>query len=92
MMVRNAMRIIVLTILKLNDPVINKLLTDLPFATFFVNLSCYLRDMIIKLDLTHNTSNQQTSLSPTGTITFSSQGASVEDTGQVAGKRSANFG
>ena len=35
-MVRNAMRIIVLVILKLNDPTVNKLLNDVPFAPFFV--------------------------------------------------------
>ena len=46
-MVRNAMRIIVLTILKLNDQTVNNLLTDVPFATFFVHLACYLRDHFI---------------------------------------------
>jgi len=46
-MVRNAMRIIVLVIFKLNDPTVNKLLTDVPFAPFFVQIACYLRDQLI---------------------------------------------
>ena len=46
-MVRNAMRIIVLVVLKLNDDNVNEILMDVPFATFFVQLACYLRDQII---------------------------------------------
>jgi protein CLEC16A len=73
-MVRNAMRIIVLTIFKLNDPTVNSLLTDLPFATFFVHIACYLRDHIIQVDLSHNISSQLSQPFPTsGTIVFNQQ-------------------
>ena len=44
MMVRNAARIIILQILKLNDSMVNKLLQDLPFCTFFAHLGCFLKD------------------------------------------------
>ena len=49
-MVKNAARIIILTILKLNDPLVNKLLLDLPFCTFFAHLGCYLKDLVVKID------------------------------------------
>jgi hypothetical protein len=48
------MRIIVLTIFKLNDPMVNKLLLDLPFCSFFAHLGCYLKDQVIMLDQAHN--------------------------------------
>ena len=57
-MVRNAARIILLTIFKLNDPFINRLTTDVPFATYFCHLGCLLRDTILQLDWTHNTAMQ----------------------------------
>ena len=57
MMVRNAMRIIVLKILQLNDPLVNKLLGDLPFCTFFVHLACLLKDQIVQIDDCHNLSS-----------------------------------
>ncbi|CDW77693.1 UNKNOWN [Stylonychia lemnae] len=50
MMVRNAIRIIALTIFKLNEDSINTLLMDLPFCQYFANLSCYFRDKILDLD------------------------------------------
>mmetsp|Transcript_29357 Transcript_29357/g.39695 ORF Transcript_29357/g.39695 Transcript_29357/m.39695 type:complete len:91 (-) Transcript_29357:393-665(-) len=50
MMVRNAVRIIMLTIFKMNNPQINKLFTDLPFVSFFAHLSCFLRDKITEMD------------------------------------------
>jgi len=50
MMVRNAVRIIALTIFKLNDPSINQILQDLPFCGYFANLSCYLRDKVLDID------------------------------------------
>lgn len=50
MMVRNAIRIIALTIFKLNEDSINKLLTDMPFCSYFANLACYFRDKILDLD------------------------------------------
>lgn len=50
MMVRNAIRIIALTIFKLNDDSINKLLTDMPFCSYFSNLACFFRDKILDLD------------------------------------------
>ncbi len=49
-MVRNAIRIIALTIFKLNDEQANKLLLDLPFCSYFSNLACYYRDKILDLD------------------------------------------
>ena len=69
MMVRNAMRIIVLKILQLNDPLVNKLLGDLPFCTFFVHLACLLKDQIVQIDECHNLSSQK-GFPSTGTITF----------------------
>jgi hypothetical protein len=53
-MVRNAMRIILLVVLKLNDENVNRLLTDVPFATLFANLACFLRDQVTELELAHN--------------------------------------
>jgi hypothetical protein len=49
-MVRNAIRIIVLTIFKLNDEGINKLLCDLPFCSYFAHLACFFRDKLLDLD------------------------------------------
>ena len=69
MMVRNAMRIIVLKILQLNDPLVNKLLQDLPFCTFFAHLGCYLKDQIIQIDEAHNLSAKK-GYPSSGTITF----------------------
>lgn len=70
-MVRNAARIIILTIFQLNDPLVNKLLVDLPFCNFFVHIGCYLKDSIVKIDETHNPSALSVGSFPTtGTITF----------------------
>ena len=69
-MVRNAARIIILTIFQLNDPHVNKLLLDLPFCTFFANLGCYLKDMIVQIDETHNPSANSTAFPSSGKITF----------------------
>lgn len=55
-MVRNAAHIILLTIFKLNDPVINTIIMDVPFANFFCHLGCLLRDTILQMDWTHNLS------------------------------------
>ena len=49
-MIRNAFRVIALTIFKLNEDGVNKLLTDLPFCTYFANVACYFRDKILELD------------------------------------------
>ena len=54
MMIKNAVRIIIISILKLNDPHVNKLLVDIPFVNFFCHLACYLRDKIIEIDSIHN--------------------------------------
>eukprot|EP00347_Sterkiella_histriomuscorum_P015039 403358539 len=69
MMVRNAIRIITLTIFKLNDEQINSLLSDLPFCYFFPNLACYFKDKILELEQSHipkqsenNKSNSQEQL------------------------------
>lgn len=69
-MVKNAARIIILTIFQLNDPLVNKLLLDLPFCTFFAHLGCYLKDMIVKIDETHNPSALVPVFPSTGTLTF----------------------
>ena len=69
-MVRNAARIIILTIFKLNEPLVNKLLLDLPFCTFFAHLGCYLKDLIVKIDECHNMSAPSLSYPASGTITF----------------------
>ena len=50
MMVRNAIRIITLTIIKLNDDSANKLMSDLPFCSYFTNLACLFRDKLLDLD------------------------------------------
>jgi len=73
-MVRNAMRIIVLVMMKLNDETVNRLLTDVPFAPFFVQLACLLRDQLIQVDLAHNLSSVTPEPFPTsGTIVYHSQ-------------------
>lgn len=54
-MVRNAIRIISLTIFKLNDQKINILLQDLPFCTYFVQLALYLRDKVLDIDQSYCT-------------------------------------
>ena len=53
-MIKNAVRIIIISILKLNDPLVNRLLVDIPFVNFFCHLACYLRDKIIEIDALHN--------------------------------------
>jgi hypothetical protein len=50
MMIRNAIRIIVLTVFKLNDERVNTLLFELPYCSYFVNLACLFRDKLIDLD------------------------------------------
>ena len=48
-MVRNAVRIINLTVFSLNDPSINQdIIADVPFCTTFANLACLLRDKVCK--------------------------------------------
>ena len=49
-MVRNAIRIIALTVIKLDDDQVNKLLADLPFCSYFTNLACFFRDKIMDID------------------------------------------
>lgn len=56
-MVRNAIRIIALTIFKLNEEPINNILTDLPFCSYFANLACYFRDKVLDLDQSYNATN-----------------------------------
>jgi protein CLEC16A len=50
MMVRNAIRIIALTVFKLNDDKVNSLLQELPICSYFVNLACLFRDKILDLE------------------------------------------
>ena len=46
-MVRNAVRIINLTVFKINDKKLNdEILSDVPFCYNFVHLSCLLRDKV----------------------------------------------
>jgi hypothetical protein len=49
-MVRNAIRIVCLTIFKLNDESVNRLLGDLPFVSYFAHLACLYRDKLLDLD------------------------------------------
>ena len=70
LMVRNAMRIIVLNIFQLNDPHVNLLLEDLPFCTFFAHLSCFLKDQVIRIDEIHNPSARLSPFPTSGTIAF----------------------
>jgi hypothetical protein len=58
MMVKNAVRIIVISVFKLNEPMVNKLLSDVPFVNFFCHLACSLRDKIIEIDALHNPQNK----------------------------------
>ena len=53
MMVRNAVRIIALTVFKLNDPGLNALLSDLPFVTYFTNLALLFRSKILSVDASY---------------------------------------
>jgi len=83
-MVKNAARIIILTIFKLNDPLVNKLLLDLPFCTFFAHLGCYLKDLIVKIDEVHNPSALSTAFPSSGTITFQKP----QTRGDIPGRKS----
>ena len=48
-MVRNAVRIINLTVYKINDAKLNNdILADVPFCLNFVNIACLLRDKVCK--------------------------------------------
>ena len=53
-MVKNAVKIIIVNILQLNDSTVNKLITDVPFVNLFTHIACYLRDKIIEIDSLHN--------------------------------------
>ena len=55
-MIRNAIRIIALTIFKLNDEKANNLMGELPFCSYFVNLACLLRDKLLDLEQAVNSS------------------------------------
>ena len=57
-MVKNAVRIIVMSVFKLNEPMVNKLLSDVPFVNFFCHLACQLRDKIVEIDALHNPQNK----------------------------------
>lgn len=49
-MVRNGVRVIAMTVFKLNNQQVNTLLSDIPFCFFFTNMACLFRDKIIDLD------------------------------------------
>lgn len=49
-MVRNAIRIIALTVFKLNEESVNKCLEDVPFCSYFAHLACLMRDKLLDLD------------------------------------------
>ena len=63
---------------------VNKLLIDLPFCTFFAHIGCYLKDLIVKIDDTHNPSAPSMAFPATGTIAFS------RPQDQVSGRKSMN--
>ena len=49
MMVNNAVRIIYLTVFKINCPKLNEeIISDVPFCMSFVNLACLLREKVCK--------------------------------------------
>lgn len=50
MMVRNAVRVIALTVFKLNDEAANEALGDLPVGGYFAQLACHLRDKVLDVD------------------------------------------
>ena len=48
-MVKNAIRIINLTVYKINDSKLNeKILSDVPYCLSFVNIACLLRDKVVR--------------------------------------------
>ena len=58
-MVKNAVRIINLTVFKLNDPNLNEqILSDVPYCLTFVHLACLLRDKVCQLDKAINNGRQ----------------------------------
>jgi len=57
MMVRNAVRVIALTIFKLNEEAVNLALGDLPFSSYFAHLACHLRDKVLDLDQSYQGRN-----------------------------------
>jgi len=59
-MVKNAVKIIIVNILQLNDSTVNKLITDVPFVNLFTHIACSLRDKIIEIDSLHNPQSKQT--------------------------------
>ena len=44
--------------ISLGGPMVNKLLSDVPFVNFFCHLACSLRDKIIEIDALHNPQNK----------------------------------
>ena len=54
MMIRNAIRIILLTVFKLNDERVNALLSELPYCSYFVSLACSFREKLLGLELAVN--------------------------------------
>jgi len=58
-MVRNAVRIINLTIFQINDPKLNSdILSDVPYCLTFVHLACRLRDKVCNgLDKSYHSYN-----------------------------------
>ena len=49
-MIRNAIRIIVLTVFKLNYERVNAILSELPYCSYFVNLACLYREKLLALE------------------------------------------
>jgi protein CLEC16A len=49
-MVRTTVQNITLSVFRLKDAKVDSYLTNFPFVTYFVNISCYIRDLWIKID------------------------------------------
>lgn len=60
MMVRNAVRVIVLTVFKLSDEAVNELLGEVPFCSYFAHLACFLRDKVLDVDQSYQTKGKCT--------------------------------
>jgi len=49
-MVRTSVHNITLSLFKINEPKLQKYISNFPFANYYVNLCCYLKDLWVKID------------------------------------------
>jgi len=49
-MVRTSVQNITLTLFKMDETKLQNYFTNFPFISYFINLSCYLRDIWLKID------------------------------------------